>query len=73
MPLAEPESPAENIAAADDQGHFHAHFEHGAQFAADRVHSFGVNAGFVFARQGLAAQFEQHALVLEWGHATALG
>ena len=58
--------PAKNIAAADDQGHLHAHLEHGADFAADGGHGFRVDAVFVLARQELRrSEFEQHALVPE--------
>lgn len=64
--------PAKNIAPANYKGHFDAHFEHGADFTADGGYGFRVNAGLVFSGQGLAAQLEQHALVFQCGHESAL-
>ena len=64
--------PAKNIAPANHKGHFDAHFEHSADFAADGVYGCRVDTGLVFTGQGLAAQFEQHALVFQCGHGSAL-
>ena len=64
---------AEDVAAADDQGKFHAHVEQSADLLADGAHGFGVDTGFLLSGQGLAAQLEQHALVLEFSHMFRLG
>lgn len=73
MPLAEPGKAAKDVAPADDQGHFNAHFQHRAHFTADGGHGFGINAVFLLPGQGFTAQLEQNALVLECGHGVRLG
>mgnify|MGYP003296387929 CR=1 FL=1 len=59
---------AEDVAAADDQGEFHAQSGHFGYLPADELHGFRVDAGTFFSGQSFAAQLEKDALVLEFAH-----
>ena len=73
MPLAEPERPRKMLPPPMTRAKFHAHVEQSADLLADGAHGFGVDTGFLLSGQGLAAQLEQHALVLEFSHMFRLG
>ena len=63
MPLAAPDKPAEDIAAADDDGDLDAEVADLFHLGRDRVEHGMVDAVPLIAHEGLARELEQYAFV----------